>query len=332
MLAVYPVNIKTASLLPLTEKVWTKLGPNAAHNLMVIASPDVAGEAQAFVEHIKNLFASADVVVMHKNVEDDGPGRNKMFKDSAQWVSARENPEPWVYLEDAVPTQRGWLNTIQEEYNIFGKPFLGAVEKTYFYKRDEDTGKDVDQFRQSGEHMRCGVFPPTFFTTSTLFDYLNQPHAMALQNEIVPYCHRSEKIATMWASKEFHMDDEDCCVVGKKDGESKIREVNGVNIDSIALLHGCKDESLLTLVLEKKIAGPKEPITDRKYNADMAKAAEREADLEAQIANIRGSYQERIDELTEELKNIKAVAPKKKAAPRKRPAQSKKKARSKVAK
>src|ERR1043166_1586553 len=51
---------------------------------------------------------------------------NSMFRTFA-WHFYYAKNGPWLFLEpDAIPLKRGWLDRMESEYQVAGKPFFGA--------------------------------------------------------------------------------------------------------------------------------------------------------------------------------------------------------------
>jgi len=200
--------------------------------------------------------------------------------------------------------QRGWLSILQEEYNTAGKPFMGVVEKTYYRAKDED-GRDIldgpngPMFRQEGDHMRCGIYPPDYGSKSQLLNSLN-PNLFeyALQWEIVgekghknSRCHITDRMATIWADVNFRRNKNDKWVIGDQRDISEIRKAKSVNDNGAAVvIHGCKDGSLGMLVMNKRI-------NRAESRLPAAKAAPK---VEERIEEMQKKHEEEIAQLKED--------------------------------
>lgn len=316
MLAIIPVTKKTAALLDTWEELLKKLGPNDVHNLMVVSCPSVAAVSQQFGEAVSRLFANVEVKVLDVEVGDNTSGRNYHFKSAAYLAASRQLKESWVWLEHATPTQRGWLSALQEEVNVFGKPFVGCEEETVYYATDEE-GKDITEirdpetneitrqalFRLQDSHMRFGIYPAEFAIHSQLIEYLKAPFELELQYEVVPHMAKSERMATIWASADFERQD-DGLIIGGKTNESPYRKVKPIDDNKVVLIHGCRDGSLAALILRKDLeAVGLRPIGQASEELDTLR--EELEDKIAQEKLLRENAEKALYETTKELNALK---------------------------
>lgn len=333
MLAVYPVTETTAHCLEQMGKILHQIGPNSLHKLLVVTCPSAVDDAQAFVADVGILFGEADIVILEASVSNSTAGRNNLFKAAVQ--KANTQTEPWIWMEHAMPLQRGWLNLLQEEYNVWGKAFLGCIEKTVYRAVDKDKQPIVEPeplFTHRGHHMRVGIYPADFGSKSQMLGFLRKPFEHDLQNEIIPTCKDSERIATIWASANFTIDGS--IVTGEKTDESEAREVIPQEIEGVAVLHGCRDDSLGKLLLkrgfgvgisaeadqllEKAKQDRQDEVNELKAELDALKEqySIREAELTTVIEEMEGGesrdlLQAEVDRLKKELSDVnvsKAVA------------------------
>lgn len=251
MKAVYPVTTHNAALYKQLAILFPKMGGNKLHDLYIVSCPAVVEVAQEFADSVKRLFRSVDGGVVSHFVEKTDAGRNMMFRDTAYLLDKAGNAEPWIWMEHAYPTEKDWLEAIQEEWNAkpLDRRFLGCVEKTYFRGTDAE-GNVIDPpcFREAGRHMRFGVYPPDFARQSVILHSLGKvPFEIALQDEIVHSCHESKRVQTVWASKHFVATRRGYAGDQSPEWESEIRrnERTSATTDSgLVLLHGCRDGSL----------------------------------------------------------------------------------------
>jgi len=288
MLVIIPIHAKNAPLFEQIAKLFEKIGPNANHDVVVLTCPTVLEEGQRFGERISRLFREVKVTVANREVSDLMRGRNQMFRQAAE-IAAEKNL-PWIWMEDAYPTQRRWLDMVEAEYKENAAlPFLGCIEPAFERARDND-GKFIEgQFADKGQFMRFGVYPADFNFSSTLLRFLGDiSFEHYLRGEIVKQARQSKVLATVWASVEFERNRSEL-IEGKQSPtyESSIRKnaKKTANDREVAVIHGCRDGSLGFVLLKKTFLSPDELAIEK-----------RRKDLEKQ--------QEEIDRLSGELRQV----------------------------
>jgi hypothetical protein len=174
----------------------------------------------------------------------DGP--NQCFAVAAR-AMMEFSKEPWLWMEaDCVPTRPEWLDEIETEHQYCGQPILGVLENTYgpegevvwkhpngvaVYPHDwwkicpilATMESATDSYRLSGN------LPPAF-------DCYQAPYS-------TPRCSESRTIKNLW--KSFGFTEENGRV------KCKFQQEYGASSDvdmSAALIHGCKDFSLIDIV------------------------------------------------------------------------------------
>jgi len=174
----------------------------------------------------------------------DGP--NQAFATAARAMMTFSK-EPWLFMEaDCVTTRPSSLDEMAQEYQYCGQPVLGVLENTYgpdgeisgrhpngvaIYPWDwwkicpilSSMEAATDSYRSSGN------LPPAF-------DCYQAPYS-------TPRCAESRTIANLWKSFGFTEENGQVkCQFRQEYGASAIVDMNA------ALIHGCKDFSLLNIV------------------------------------------------------------------------------------
>lgn len=263
MIAIVPVmNQGASSLLTPLRIVFEKLGPNDKHRLLVACDPRFLETGQEFAEALKRLFA--DVTVVNITVEKLREGshnfRTEFFRRCLAGLHQSGNQDPIVWLEHAVPTCPGWLDTLTFEWER--KPadrfFLGRIEKLVIRAKDPNTGElllDPPRFVDKGLFMRFGVYPPDVLDRVNALSYRNtgESFEMLIRNEVVPFCQPSVAMTSIWASRDWTREGHQ--LIGKQDPnfESEYRKnaKTRVEDDEVVLIHGCRDASLAFLISKK---------------------------------------------------------------------------------
>lgn len=273
MKLVYPVTSKNAPQYTQLSLLFEKLGPHSRHELLLVSCPSALEAAQEFGESVKRLFRDVTVVTTPSHVHEGNAGRNILFAHAA--LEAAKGHTPWIWMEYATPCDRGWLDQVEYDYNGLpgDRPFMGCLEKTFFYARDEKGTKRFDEsgsplFTPRGEHMRFGVYPASFASRSTLLGFLpvDQPFEVALQEEVVHFCHPYPKFITVWQSRDFDQTTKGYAMGKQTPGvESEIRKPGGsIPYTNYLVIHGCRDSSLSFIIQRRAFTQTtKEEIKER---------------------------------------------------------------------
>lgn len=265
MLAIIPVTKQTAAAVHGLRVLYEKLGPNREHDLLIPVAPEFTQEAQQLASAVKQLFRKVDLltVVVPKVNPNSAEYRTAFFRKVCQELAAQGNTLPFIWMENATPTNADWLDIIEDEWNR--KPadrfFLGCIEENVHRARDSKTGElllDPPRFKRAGRFMRFGVYSPDVLARcpSLLTTGTGESFETLMRNEIVPVCHLSTTMATVWASVEWERDSNSLLVRGKQDPrfESEYRKNASlrVNDSEISVIHGCRDGSLAFVESRKR--------------------------------------------------------------------------------
>lgn len=88
--------------------------------------PDTKQEINATA---KSLFSYAETCIVRMPADKQNwiDGSNRMFSAAARQI-AETSKEPWLWFEpDATPLKIGWLNSIEKEYSLSPKRFMGSL-------------------------------------------------------------------------------------------------------------------------------------------------------------------------------------------------------------
>lgn len=169
-------------------------------------------------------------------------GANLMFRAVANWLHYDFRVRsPWYYMEpDNTPLAPDFLDALETEYNLSGKRFLGAFEETRY-------GDQPGEIQVDGHHMvGTGVYPPDFAARSPLLKFAEgQPWDVFLKWEILPDAKETKLVQHNWGTKNYRRQGGDIVC-------DRVHPVLGRNNPlrpDAKVLHGCKDGSLIKLLL-----------------------------------------------------------------------------------
>lgn len=247
MLLVVPISQSDKHLIPNTERAFELFPPGNKHELLVVGTPNVKPDVESLVGFLAKYF---DLSAAHNFDQDNYLGwpsaPNYYFQQVCFHVAPLDTPWFWFEL-DCTPLRAGWLSAIESEYNDGLRTFMGVVERTY---RGFD-GKLLDE-ADGGNHMAaCGVYPgditgsvvPLRGVSST-----DIPWWSFLQWYIAPYARHTNLIQNNYKTKNYHKEDGKI-VCDSCNNTAWGNHYNNPISDKAALVHGCKDGSLLKLLI-----------------------------------------------------------------------------------
>lgn len=205
-------------------------------------------------EQLRPVFGSYRRVTYKETLKGWPDGPNQCYAVAAKTVFDMPGSDPWLWLEaDCVPTRPEWLTQIEREHRYCGLPILGAFESTFGLDGKvigrhvtgvavypHDWWKTCAPLRSletaTDGYRRTGSSPPAF-------DVYIAPYA-------VPACATGKTMRHYWKSHSYReIDGEVVCEFTTPYGASNKIDMNA------ALIHGCKDYSLLDIVQARLTEG-----------------------------------------------------------------------------
>lgn len=247
MLIVLPISKSDAHLAGSLAKVFKALGGLRDFEALVVTHSDCLNEAEELLSAL-DCFKDGKMYVYHTHFPTGWPqGCNAYFRETAFQLERMRNDKPWFWFElDNTPLVPGWAQKLWDEYRDSGKPFMGARVPTT--RKMSDGTIFVD-----GMHMMgSGIYPPNLTEHCKLLKYASvEPWDCFCQHEIEPHMHATTQIQHNWSSCNYRR-------IGATGGVIRCDyrtlpthpTLNYVRKDAV-LVHGCKDDSLREVVLEK---------------------------------------------------------------------------------
>ena len=247
MLVILPVSRIDSDLAVKLSKWISTLGGGANHQLLVASTVQTKAVGDEILNTLRSTFSAVAQYTLDQEHEIGWPSSpNFMFKKTVGHIFARGNTQPFYWFEaDNTPTKSTWLDDLQTEYNLAQKPFMGVIEPSMVY--DPSTKQPV---RQDGEHMNgSGIYPAGFVSWSRLFDTIHthkeaQPWDLYLRWELQGRVHNSKQMLNNWKSVKYVRTADGPIASTAIDPNHQSKYVT----DSIAVVHGCKDGSLIDLL------------------------------------------------------------------------------------
>jgi hypothetical protein len=247
MLIVIPVSFSDEKLIKDFSKCLEHFGPYENHHLLVVSRPSDASLAVNVFNKVKSSFASSEIFCFEQDGTKGWPqGPNFYWRSTINYLKNTNNQLPWLWMElDMTPLKHGWIDTLEQEYNISGKHCLGWTQDT--------TTVTTDQIiiRLTKHLVGAAIYPPDISECCTIWEYVDRiPTAFDVlcQWELIPNTHHTTLFQHCFRTQNYKK---------LKDGKIKGEDHNGFPgglrfdfpIDPNAVLHhGCDDGSLARLL------------------------------------------------------------------------------------
>jgi hypothetical protein len=250
VLLVLPFNILDAKMMLTLAKYMEFVGPYKSHEVLLAAPKDCEEHLNEIREVIGDQFSKVHThyLINHKN---GWPvGCNMMFSAVSYHVFTSIPCKCWYMFEaDNTPIKPNWLNTISDEYDRLGRPFMGVIHPSYWRR---GMGTSEDRFVQDGTHLvGTSIYPqdaPRYSKLYKSIPFQRIPWDVYWQWDIVKHASNTNLIHHEWRTIRYKRD--------KKTGE-----INGERVPPGSLPyeprplrpeavvhHGCKDGSLMHIM------------------------------------------------------------------------------------
>ncbi len=214
----------------------SELGGCPQHECLLVADAGVQWNTCLQILTLANqTFRKASIITTDKPYDGWPLACNKMFFTAAKW--AQENKtDPWLWMEpDAIPLKRGWLDSIQTEYNRRGAPFMGAIVDGRMFGSDVKYMNGVSVYSDDAYTLL-----KPFEDSALAFDVAAAPTLLAhgVNSELF-HCH--------WGGKERAPSFVGARNISDPDHLVELRFIS----DKAVIFHRNKDGTLIHLLREK---------------------------------------------------------------------------------
>lgn len=274
MLIVIPVSFSDAKAIPVLEKAFEIFPPGSGHRLLTIGSPNVSGSVEETAQNLSKHFAgNASTYIFDLDCDMGWPTACNYYFQQAAWFIGSNYDEPWLWYElDTTPTRAGWLDEIEDVVKALivdaqnqSKPaprYFGVSEPTCI----EYQGTLMPN---AGKQMATvGVYPANMDDVLSLraISATNIVWNTFLRWYFMPWFAELPQIQNNWQTAKYRLGKD-----GAIESESVARWAWDVHFNKplrqeAALVHGCKDGSLLDILIAMQVPDDshKEYYTDYK--------------------------------------------------------------------
>lgn len=229
------------------------------HDLLVVCRPSdeiFAHEVYTQLTDTCSFRGSFLHVFEHDGIRGWPRGCNHYWTETVKFLHASNNTKPWLWLEmDMTPLRYGWADTLEQEYNTCGMPFLGNIANT-------TTVTSKRKVIVIGKHLvGAAIYPPNLNEYSDIWSYAPDTAIawdVLCQNDFAPHSYETKLIQhcyrTMNYKKHFNQVTGDVCVYGEptiKDDDLQYHAAPIIDFENAVLVHGCEDDTLSKIVVNE---------------------------------------------------------------------------------
>lgn len=254
MLVVLPISEHDASFLPNFAKVLAKFGGAPEAEALIVSHVKNSELVEQYKFSVQDLFAKVNTFTFEETGPEGWPRScNHYFIQTAFHVEARySHHKAFYFMElDTLPLKKDWYIALLTEYNLSQKPFMGVKEPTYL--RFMNAPPEDLTVVPEGHHMAgTGIYPTNISDHSILYKYNHRgPWDVEMQWEVVPHMHPTKLIQHNWGTVNYRVGYGSIICDDVATKPKYISNNKPVSPDAY-LLHGCKDGSLATLLLNSE--------------------------------------------------------------------------------
>lgn len=230
------------------------------HDLLIVAAKEVEQDAIELQKKIGHLFKSTDMVVIPDVMLGWPMSCNYFFQQACIHLRKDKNLDAFFWFElDTTPVSPNWLDAISKEYYADTtialkdkrKPFmfLGAKERVYEGRNGELIPESVAGHRMApiGVYSSTICFAPVLNSLSKT----NRHWTHVIQWYVCKSLNVSKLIQNNWRTKNYRKEDKKIVCDSTANLAWDIHWNKPLN-KSAVLVHGCKDGSLLNVLLNNK--------------------------------------------------------------------------------
>lgn len=261
MKLVIPVSQTDVHLLDDTVRTFKALGGLPRHDVLFLPTHGCFDKAQIAADQLRYSVKSVKVAPWERDNVGIWPyPGNIMWQHACIEVSKQENAgdaQPWYYWElDNTPLSPGWLDKIESEYFMSGCKFMGAVVPTrqLIGNNQYTTERFIPGQAENIPHMvGTGVYPKDIGKeTQGLWRFPKHDLSwdVYLRYQFNKSLHATKLIDHHWSTINYK--EKNGVISCENDPKNPFGTDHSGDVSKDAVVvHGCKDGSLMKIVLSK---------------------------------------------------------------------------------
>ena len=250
MLLVLPFTSLDSRLMLTLAKYLEFVGPYKSHEVLLVAPKDCEEILNEIREVIGDQFSKVYTHFLTNHRDGWPVGCNMMFHSVAYHIMNTIQCKNWYFFEaDNTPIKPNWMNTLSDEYDRVGRPFMGVIHGS-FWRRGQ--GTPDDRFIQDGSHLiGTSIYPQNAPAYSKLYKsipYARIPWDVYWQWEIIKHAAGTSLIHHEWRTVKYKKNKTTGEIKGERVPPGALPyEPRPIPPDAV-VVHGCKDGSLMQIM------------------------------------------------------------------------------------
>jgi hypothetical protein len=265
MLITVPISRADAKLADSFVKSLEKFSVGANHNLLIVASPNAKELANDLLAKIKGHFVNSALEIFVGDNDFGWPRASNFYFQQTCYIIPKycKPTQGWLWMElDSVPLMKDWLTILEQEYYADSQAAHQQSRQAYRYLgTTEKTIKAYGgELADDGTHMAsCGIYPGDFSSICAVMNSL--PSVGKHFSAHIKWYTTIFKGTPQLNVSPLIQDNRDTANYRLEKGkiicDSVAKNAWGLHwneevSDQAILLHGCKDSSLIDVVLEDR--------------------------------------------------------------------------------
>ena len=257
MKLVIPISKSDIELLPNLYAAFNKYEIGADHDLLVVGSHEVQADVDAVIENLRGKFDSTDKLIIADNNYGWPMACNHYWQQACYHLNKSEDDAFLWYELDSTPTCDHWIDILAQEYyaDTTRAVKAGREPNLYFGNKERNyEGRNGELLPESvaGSRMApVGIYSTEICSAPVLSSLsATQRHwSSVIQWYTVPSLADTNLIQNNWRTKNYRKEKDVVVCDSIANLAWDVHFNNPVGEDAV-LVHGCKDGSLLNLLLD----------------------------------------------------------------------------------
>ena len=260
MLLVIPVSLSDAKNIPTLEKAFGVFSPGSGHKLLVLGSPNASSSVNEAAQSLSKHFAgNAATYIFDLDCDMGWPTACNTYFQQAAWYIGSTHDEPWLWYEiDTTPTRTNWLDEIDQAVHTLTAEaqregrriprYFGVSEPTCL----EHQGALMPSSNAGRQMAAVGVYPANTENVLTLraISATNIIWNTFIRWYVMEEFAELPLIQNNWRTANYRINNQ-----GVIESDSVVNWAWDVHFNKeigpeVALVHGCRDGSLLEALIK----------------------------------------------------------------------------------
>jgi hypothetical protein len=257
MLLVIPVSKHDKDSIENFKLLIDKFPVGKDHDLLVIGSKENENDIDKLEYDIKHLFNSSKKHIIDDTIYGWPMSCNFYFQQTCAFLKGKKQFDSFFWCElDSFPLKENWLDLISSEYYLdttkaskekrTPKIYLGVKERNY----EGENGELLPESIAGPKMSSIGVYSMDICNVPVLpsLSITNRHWTSVIQWYTTPLLNDSKLIQNNWRTNKYRNEGDSIVCDSIANLAWDVHFNNPINSEAV-IIHGCKDESLVDLLL-----------------------------------------------------------------------------------